>query len=116
MRYAPEVTQVTHAALVRWREFRVIPSHPTVHLHHSDITTHFKRSFHRNQQNFNMAVVIKPTENRAVMAKPPPKKLDADAGERVRKEEQTQWSVRDPFSSITFIRNLGKRWKNMAKQ
>lgn len=83
-----------------------------------------------------MAVVIKPPENRAVMAKPPPKKLDADAGERVRKEEQNQWSgecsasafsmlgpltyhsstVRDPFFSMTLVRKLGKRWKSMAKQ
>jgi hypothetical protein len=82
-----------------------------------------------------MAVVIEPSENRAAMAKPPPKKLDAQIAGKISKEEEKEWSSkfshnsfvtilpticyletdRHPFLSMASVKKLGRLWRSKAQ-
>jgi hypothetical protein len=81
-----------------------------------------------------MAIVIKPTENRLAMAKPPPKKLDERVASRINEERKQGWSSElthirchnlgayfmvitldgNGFFSISSVKKLGRRWKAKA--
>jgi hypothetical protein len=81
-----------------------------------------------------MAVVIKPTENRLAMAKPPPKKLDEREANKINEGRKQGWNSEwthnfwghfeahlmviniggNGFFSIATVKKLGRRWRTTA--